>query len=106
VLHAAPELGVITHGEVMEFYFYPSDENTFKNEAVGNLVRTVVFETSSGEVVLNYIRQVKKHWEQTCKNNIETDHRIKELAGDNYQVYSWVTIRKYDFGLPCFILHG
>ena len=86
----------------MEFFFYPADEDKFKKESVNHLVRTVVFDTSKEEVVTSFTRQVHKVWEQTCKNNIETDHRIKVLSGDHFQIYSWVAKSKKDFGLPGF----
>ena len=86
----------------MKFYFYPVDEVEFKNAAVGNVVRTLVFDKSSGKVTACFSRKVNKVWEQTCKNNIETDHRIKELKGDNFQIYSWVSSNESDFNLPSF----
>ena len=88
----------------MNYYFYPEDENKFKETAVGNYVRTIVFDVEKRKVTLTFARKVKKIWEQTCKNNIETDHRIKEIHGDTFQVYSWVVKSKDDFGLPQFIL--
>ncbi len=86
----------------MEFFFHPSNEDKFKKEAVNHFVRTVVFDTSKKAVVTSFTRQVRKVWEQTCKNNIETDHRIKELSGDHFQIYSWVAKSEIDFGLPGF----
>ncbi|MCL1046545.1 hypothetical protein L2737_14620 [Shewanella electrodiphila] len=86
----------------MEFYFYPNDETEFKSNAVGNYVHTVIFNTNEHKVVNSYARKVNKHWEQTCKNNIETDHRIKELSGDHFQIYSWISKSKTDFALPFF----
>jgi hypothetical protein len=94
----------ITQGAIMEFYFHPADESKFKEEAVGNFVRTIVFDTLKDEVTVSFVRQVRKVWEQTCKNNIATDHRIKELSGDHFQIFSWVTKSKSDFGLPSFDL--
>jgi len=88
----------------MKFFFYPEDENQFKKEAKNNFVRTIVFDTSKNEVVAVFFRSVKKVWEQTCKNNIETDHRIKALSGDHFQIYSWVSIAKNDFSPPCFVI--
>lgn len=88
----------------MEFYFYPNDESEFKSKAVNNFVHTVVFDTVEQKVTTSFVRQVRKVWEQTCKNNIETDHRIKELDGKNFQVYSWVSNSKSNFGLPFFKL--
>lgn len=86
----------------MDFYFYPTNEETFKEKALNNFVRTLAFDTNKNEVVLSFTRKVSKKWEQTLKNNIETDHRIKKLSGNQYQIYSWVTSSKSDFGLPHF----
>ena len=86
----------------MKFYFYPADETAFKDEAVGNYVRTLVFKGNTEEIVTCFTRKVGKRWEQTVKNNIETDHRIKEIDGAELQIYSWVTTSKDDFGLPQF----
>ena len=88
----------------MEFYFYPNDEMEFKSNAVGNFVHTIVFDTTEQKVIISFVRQVRKFWEQTRKNNIETDHRIKELSGEHYQIYSWVSKSKSDFNLPFFKL--
>lgn len=88
----------------MEFYFYPTDEAEFKLNAVGNCVHTLVFDTTEQKVIFSFVRQVRKVWKQTRKNNIETDHRIKELSGDNYQIFSWVSKSKSDFNLPFFKL--
>lgn len=86
----------------MNFYFCPSNENTFKEKAVGNYVRTLVFDKTKNAVVLTFARKVSKKWEQSVKNNIETDHRIKSLSGDNLEVYSWVTATKSGLSLPHF----
>jgi len=86
----------------MEFFFYPPDENQFKERAVGKIVRTIIFDKVKGEVISTFNRKVKKIWVQTCKNNIETDHRIKDLSGDYYEIYSWVTKSDKNFGLPLF----
>ncbi len=88
----------------MDFYFYPPEETEFKSNAVGNYVHTVVFDITEQKVVKSFVRKVDKVWEQTCKNNIETDHRIKELLGINYQVYSWVSKSKTSLNLPFFRL--
>ncbi|MCI5165958.1 MAG: hypothetical protein D3903_07645 [Candidatus Electrothrix sp. GM3_4] len=86
----------------MEFYFYPENEEDFKKLATGHFVRTLVFNTQTKQIEKEFVRSVNKHWEQTCKNNIETDHRIKELIGECYQIFSWVTMTKTDFNLPGF----
>ncbi|WP_392384216.1 hypothetical protein [Marinomonas primoryensis] len=88
----------------MDYYFYPTDEADFKSTAVGNFVHTIVFDSLEQKVVTSFVRRVRKVWEQTCKNNIETDHRIKELVGKNYQIYSWVSKSKSDLSLPFFKL--
>jgi hypothetical protein len=94
---------IIHHqGTSMEFFFYPADENQFKQAAVGNFVRTLVFDTNKDEVVVTFVRRVSKAWEQSCKNNIETDHRIRALSGEHFQIYSWVVKSKNDFSLPGF----
>jgi len=90
----------------MNFYFYPEDENEFKRKSTGNYVRTIVFDANKEDVVLCFSRKVNKVWEQTCKNNIETDHRIKNLPKGNYQVYSWVITSKKDFYPPVAMLGG
>jgi len=87
----------------MEFFFYPTDDNRFKEEALNNYVFTVVFDIAEGKVFSSFARKVSKIWEQTCKNNIETDHRIKDLPGNNFQIYSWITKSENDFGLPFFV---
>lgn len=88
----------------MEFYFYPTDESEFKSVALDNYVHTLVFDTTEQKVIISFVRKVRKVWEQTCKNNIETDHRVKELSGENYQVFSWVSKSKSDLNLPSFKL--
>jgi len=88
--------------EVMKYYFYPHGEKEFKEEAAGNFVRTLIFDEVTGDAITCFVRKVHKIWVQSCRNNIETDHRVKELKGDRYQVYSWVVKSKEDFNLPCF----
>ena len=85
-----------------QYFFYPVDEKQFKQEAEKHFVRTIVFDTQKGEIVENFVREVRKYWQQTPKNNIETDHRIKALSGEHFEIYSWVIQSKSDFNLPCF----
>lgn len=87
----------------MEFYFYPADESMFKERAVNNCVRTLVFDVEKSQVIKLFPRKVGKLWEQTFKNNIETDHRIKELPGNNYQIFSWVVKTEKELGHPGFL---
>lgn len=76
----------------MRFIFEPASEEIFKNQAVNHTLETVVTNSNTGEEITKFERRVTKKWEQTCKNNIETDHRIKVLKKDsnsnNYIVYS------------------
>ncbi len=85
-----------------KFYFYPKDENAFKDQAVRNFVRTLIFDEQTNAIHSSYTRKVSKKWEQTVKNNIESDQRIKDLQNENYQIYSWVVKTKSDFSLPFF----
>ena len=73
-----------------EFYFYPNQEEIFKKRAKNNFVFTLVYDKDKLEIVLFFKREVRSKWKQSCKNNIETDHRIKELQDSNYQIYSWI----------------
>lgn len=75
----------------MEYYFYPENEEEFKKQAKGHRVETLVFNTQTKQIENIFYREVKKVWEQTRKNNIETDHRIKKLNDDCYQILSWVS---------------
>ena len=86
----------------MNFYFYPSKENLFKEQAVGNYVRTLVFDKAQNVVVLTFARKVSKKWDQSVKNNIETDHRIRSLSGSHLEIYSWITPQKSGLFLPNF----
>jgi len=51
----------------MKFYFYPTGEEKFKADALNNFVRTIVFNELSGEVEVNFIRQVKTLWQQSVR---------------------------------------
>ncbi|UJF20254.1 hypothetical protein L0B53_19155 (plasmid) [Vibrio sp. SS-MA-C1-2] len=86
----------------MKYFFYPKNEESFKKQAVGNFVRTLVFDSENDRVLLTFHRRVSKIWEQTRKNNIETDHRIKALTNENLHVYSWVVSNKTELSLPHF----
>lgn len=90
--------------EIMkEFYFHPRDENALKKQAVNNFVRTLIFEVEINKVNNSYIRKVCTEWTQTVKNNIETDHRVRNLPENKkYQIYSWVVKIESDFSLPSF----
>lgn len=76
----------------MLYIFTPTNEETFKDQAVGNTIETVVTHRDTNKEICQFTRRVRKRWTQTCKNNIESDHRIKILKKDsnsnNYIIYS------------------
>jgi len=76
----------------MRFIFEPNSNEVFKKRALNNMIETVVHNQRTGEVIVRFTRRVRKIWEQTCKNNVLTDHRIKKLKHDkeseNYIVYT------------------
>ncbi len=78
----------------MKFIFKPNDENLFLKDAVGRQIETIVIDIMQEKEITSFKRTVSKTWEQTLKNNIETDHRIKELKNtqnvDNLVVYTRV----------------
>ncbi len=80
----------------MIFTFEPTNDKDFKGKAKDRTIEIVVTNSNTGEEITRFTRNVRKKWEQTCKNNIETDHRIKELKNDsdsdNYIVYTRVLI--------------
>jgi len=86
----------------MKFYFNPIDENLFKEKAIGNFVRTLIFNEKTNEIHRCYSRKVSKKWKQSIKNNIESDYRVKKLSGNNYQIYSWVATSELNLELPDF----
>ena len=87
----------------MNYYFYPTNEKSFKQSAIGKFVRTLVYNKTTNEIEFSFVRSVKTEWKQSCKNNIETDHRIKALAGQGFEIYSWVVNSKSSLDLPKFI---
>ena len=89
----------------MNFYFYPADEACFKEAALGKYVRTLVYNQESNLVELTFTRKVSTIWSQTVKNNIESDHRIKALLGEKYEIYNWVVVNEKEFSLPEFKKH-
>ena len=78
----------------MIFIFTPTNEETFKYQAFGNTIETVVTHRDTNKEICRFTRRVRKQWTQTCKNNIETDHRIKSLKSDveedRYMVYTHI----------------
>tara|TARA_R110000868_G_scaffold144840_9_gene364281 strand:- start:298 stop:576 length:279 start_codon:yes stop_codon:yes gene_type:complete len=90
----------------MKFYFYPTTESTFKKEASGHYVRTIIFNVLTGEIEQSFVRKVSSVWQQTCKNNIATDQRVKALNKKNHEIYSWVVTAEKSFSLPSFTEFG
>ena len=78
----------------MKFIFKPNDAKLFMKDAVGRQIETIVIDIMEEKEITTFTRTVSKVWEQTPKNNIETDHRIKELKNtqniDNLVVYTRV----------------
>lgn len=66
----------------MRFTFEPAEENIFKAQAIGCTIVTIVEDTRTSKEIQRFTRRVRKYWTQSCKNNIETDHRIKALKND------------------------
>lgn len=85
----------------IEYFYFPKNEAVFKKEAKGNIVRTIIV-TLDGSIINSYTRKVNKLWNQTRKNNIETDHRVKDLIAGNYHIYSWIVHKETEFNLPSF----
>ena len=85
------------------FFFYPKSGEEFKKEAKDNYVIILVINLSNTKQCKIFSRDVKTEWGNSCKNNIETDHRIKELSKeDNFLIYSWVSKNESDYQLPNF----
>ena len=102
-----PILPVPQFGNIlMKFYFYPNTESAFKRQASGNHVRTLIFNVLTGDIEQSFIRKVSTEWQQTCKNNIATDHRVKNLTGTSYEIYSWVVPTEKSLSLPSFVEFG
>lgn len=78
----------------MIYKFEPKDEKDFMEMAVGNKIQTIVTDSISGQEIINFTRKVKSVWSQTMKNNIQSDHRIKQLVKiqdtSNFIVYTYI----------------
>ena len=59
-----------------KFFFYPKDKNEFFARVEGNYARTLIYKPSTNEIVNVFDRKVGRVWKNSCKNEVETDHRI------------------------------
>ena len=61
-----------------KFFFYPKDKNEFFARVEGNYSRTLVFKPSTNKVITTFCRDVNE-WNNSRKNQIQSDSRIKKL---------------------------
>ena len=51
-----------------------------------------------------FSRNVGSVWQNSCKNEVETDDRIRKNSNlneeDKYHIYSWVSESQSDYALP------
>ena len=78
-----------------DYFFYPEDESNFKESANGKCVHTPIYKPSTNEIVNVFSRNVGRVWKNSCKNEVETDHRIHKNSNlneeDKYRAYSWIS---------------
>ena len=85
-----------------KFFFYPKDKNEFFARVEGNYSRTLVFQPSTNEVITSFCRDVNE-WNNSRKNQIQSDYRIRKLDKNNtYHIYTWISDSQSDFALPNF----
>ena len=91
-----------------DYFFYPEDESNFKESANGKCVHTPIYKPSTNEIVNVFSRNVGRVWKNSCKNEVETDHRIRKNSNlneeDKYRAYSWISESKSDSALSI-LLH-
>ena len=70
-------------------------ESNFKESANGKCVHTPIYKPSTNEIVNVFSRNVGRVWKNSCKNEVETDHRIRKNSNlneeDKYRAYSWIS---------------
>ena len=78
-----------------DYFFYPEGESNFKESANGKFVHTLIYKPSTNEIVNVFSRNVGRVWKNSCKNEVETDHRIRKNSNlneeDKYRAYSWIS---------------
>ena len=91
-----------------DYFFYPEGESKFKESANGKCVHTPIYKPSTNEIVNVFSRNVGRVWKNSCKNEVETDHRIRKNSNlneeDKYRAYSWISESKSDSALSI-LLH-
>ena len=91
-----------------DYFFYPEGESKFKESANGKCVHTPIYKPSTNETVNVFSRNVGRVWKNSCKNEVETDHRIRKNSNLNeehkYRAYSWISDSKSDSALSI-LLH-
>ncbi|AMC35453.1 hypothetical protein [Janthinobacterium sp. B9-8] len=92
----------MTSGVDIDFVFFPENEEEFKKKALNNCVRTIVYNIDQSEIHSSFVRSVNVIWKQSCKNNIGTDHRIKNLVSGSFVIYSWIVNSDNDLTIPIF----
>ena len=87
-----------------DYFFYPKDESKFKKSANGKFVHTLIYKPSTNEIVNVFDRKVGCVWQNSCKNQVETDRKIRQNSNlneeDKYHIYSWVSESQSDYALP------
>ena len=91
-----------------DYFFYPEGESNFKESANGKFVHTPIYKPSTNEIVNVFSRKVGRVWQNSCKNEVETDHRIRKNSNlneeDKYRAYSWISESQSDSALSI-LLH-
>ena len=87
-----------------DYFFYHKDESNFQESANGKFVHTLIYKPSTNETVNVFSRKVGRVWQNSCKNEVETDDRIRKNSNlneeDKYHIYSWVSESQSDSALP------
>ena len=79
-----------------DYFFYPEGESKFKESANGKCVHTPIYlKPSTNEIVNVFSRNVGRVWKNSCKNEVETDRKIRKNSNlneeDKYRAYSWIS---------------
>ena len=62
-----------------DYFFYHKDESNFQESANGKFVHTLIYKPSTNETVNVFSRNVGSVWQNSCKNEVETDDRIRKI---------------------------
>ena len=58
-------------------------KSKFKENANGKFVHTLIYKPSTNETVNVFSRNVGSVWQNSCKNEVETDDRIRKNSNLN-----------------------